>query len=232
MDNNNIKTNLGNKVVTRERVYSILSKAICRGDIKPGERLVESKLAKSFNISRTPVREAIIELKQKGLVVSSVPKGVTVAPIPTDFDIDEFYDVTKVLRGLSAKMAAKNIKKSEIEELKKIIIKSENCFKIGETNELTDLNSRFHRIIEKSSKNKELFYILDVHLKRLDERFTRIISNMRRQKKAIEEHQKILEAIENRNGELAESLMCEHINNAKLTLKKEIKGEIPIQKYF
>ena len=58
----NLKINLSEKEVTRDKVYSILSKAIFRGDLKPGQRLVESKLAKLMKVSRTPIREAIIEL--------------------------------------------------------------------------------------------------------------------------------------------------------------------------
>jgi len=76
----NLKVDLSERVATRDKVYSILSKAIFQGNLKPGQRLVESKLAKLMKVSRTPIREAIIELQQKGLVVASPPKGVRVAP--------------------------------------------------------------------------------------------------------------------------------------------------------
>lgn len=221
-----LEENLGERLVIRDKVYSILSKAIFQGKIKPGERLVETKLAKSFNISRTPIREAIIELEQKGLVVPSPPKGVRVAPVPSGFDIEEFYDVTEVLRGLSARMAVKNIPKTKIEELKDMIKQSKKHFETGEINKLVDLNIKFHQIIEKESRNEELIFILDIHYQRLKERFSTIISNMKRQKKAIEEHQKILKAIEDRNEKLAEELMRRHIHNAKIALKQEIKGEV------
>jgi len=52
----NFKVNLSEKVATRDKVYSILSKAIFRGDLQPGQRLVESKLAKLMKVSRTPIR--------------------------------------------------------------------------------------------------------------------------------------------------------------------------------
>lgn len=227
-----LKKNLGERTIIRDKVYSILSKAIFQGKIKPGERLVESKLAKSFNISRTPIREAIIELEQKGLVVPSPPKGMKVAPVPTDFDIEKFYDVTKVLRSLSARMAVKNISYSQMEELKEIVKRSKNYFEIGDINGLVELNIKFHQIIENASRNEELIFLLSIHYKRLNERFSRIISNMKRQKEAIEEHQKILNAVENRDAELAEKLMCEHMENAKITLTREIKGEIPIRDNF
>lgn len=125
----NLKVNLSEKVATRDKVYSILSKAIFQGDLKPGQRLVESKLAKLMKISRTPIREIIIELQQKGLVVPSPPKGIKVAPLPTKKELTEFYDINSVLRGLAARKAASNITLQEIRKLQEIIIQSEQSLK-------------------------------------------------------------------------------------------------------
>ena len=121
----NLKVDLSEKVATRDKVYSTLSKAIFRGDLKPGQRLVESKLAKLMKVSRTPIREAIIELVQKGLVVPSPPKGVKVAPLPTTEELTEFYDISSVLRGLAARKAACNIAPLQIKHLQVIILQSE-----------------------------------------------------------------------------------------------------------
>ena len=217
-----LKKNLGNRVVIRDKVYSILSKAIFQGEIKSGERLVESKLAKSLNISRTPIREAIIQLQQKGLVVPSPPKGVKVASIPRDIDMDEFYDITGILRGLAARKAAKNITNQELNQLKSLIERSRKIKNEKVVEKLKDINQEFHQIIENASRNEELVFILDIHYKRINERFSTIISSMKRQGMAIEEHQRILEALESRNEELAESLMRQHMDNAKIALVQEI----------
>ena len=219
----NLKVDLSEKVVTRDKVYSILSKAIFRGDLKPGQRLVESKLAKLMKVSRTPVREAIIELIQKGLAVPSPPKGVKVAPLPTTKELAEFYDISSVLRGLAARKAAYNITPREIKQLQEIILQSEQSLKEGSLKEIFKLNKKFHQTIEKSSNNKELLFLLDNLYKRSRERFSEILSRKKRQKKSIEEHKVILEALIKRDEELAEQLMRKHIENGKEDLLQQIE---------
>ena len=219
----NLKVDLSEKVVTRDKVYSILSKAIFRGDLKPGQRLVESKLAKLMKVSRTPVREAIIELIQKGLAVPSPPKGVKVAPLPTTKELAEFYDISSVLRGLAAKKAACNITPQEIKHLQEIILQSEKSLIEGSLKEIFKLNKKFHQVIEKSSNNKELIFLLDNVYKRSRERFSEILSRKKRQKESIEEHKVILESLIKKDEELAEQLMKKHIENGKEDLLQQIE---------
>jgi len=219
----NFKVNLSEKVVTRDKVYSILSKAIFRGDLKPGQRLVESKLAKLMEVSRTPVREAIIELIQKGLAVPSPPKGVKVAPLPTTKELTEFYDISSVLRGLATRKAACNITPQEIKQLQEIIAESEQSLREGSLKEIFKLNKKFHQVIEKSSNNKELLFLLDNVYKRSRERFSEILSRKKRQKESIEEHKVILEALIKRDEELVEQLMRKHIENGKEDLLQQIE---------
>jgi len=218
-----LKVDLSEKIVTRDKVYSILSKAIFRGDLKPGQRLVESKLAKLMKVSRTPVREAIIELIQKGLAVPSPPKGVKVAPLPTTKELTEFYDISSVLRGLAARKAACNITPQEIKHLQEIIAESEQSLKEGSLKEIFKLNKKFHQVIEKSSNNKELLFLLDNVYKRSRERFSEILSRKKRQEKSIEEHKVILEALIKRDEELVEQLMKKHIENGKEDLLQQIE---------
>ncbi|MDD4896380.1 MAG: GntR family transcriptional regulator [Atribacterota bacterium] len=221
----NSEIDLSVKTVTSDKVYSILSKAIFRGELKPGQRLVESKLAKLMKVSRTPIREAIIELEQKGLVVSSPPKGVRVAPLPTKEALNEFYDISSVLRGLAVRKAIDNnyITKMEIRQLEEIITESELFLKEGSLRNIANLNLKFHNIIEECSRSKELINIIDNLYKKFRERFSEIISKADRQKKSIEEHKKIVKAIIEKDAILAENLMREHIINGKESLIKEFE---------
>lgn len=219
----NFKVDLSEKVVTRDKVYYILSKAIFRGDLKPGQRLVESKLAKLMKVSRTPIREAIIELIQNGLAVPSPPKGVKVAPLPTTKELTEFYDISSVLRGLAARKAACNITPQEIKQLQEIICQSEQSLKEGFLKKIFKLNKKFHQTIEKSSNNKELLFLLGNVYERSRERFSEILSRKKRQKESIEEHKVILEALIKKDEELVEQLMKEHIENGKEDLLQQIE---------
>ena len=206
----NLKIDLSERIATRDRVYSILSKAIFRGDLKPGQRLMESKLAELMKVSRTPIREAIIELEQKGLVVSSPPKGVKVAPLPTKEELIEFYDINSVLRGLAARKAIKDITSKNIKHLEEIINESEHFLKEDSLKEIARLNLRFHDIIDESSKSKELILLLNYVYKKSRERFSEIISQKNRQRKSIEEHKEILKALKEKDEKLVEQLRIEY----------------------
>ncbi len=219
----NFNVDLGEKIVTRDKVYSILSKAIYRGDLKPGQRLVESKLAKLMKVSRTPIREAIIELQQKGLAVSSPPKGVKVAPLPSKEELTEFYDINGVLRGLAIRKAVHHITPYEINRLEEVVKESEHFLNEDSLKEISKLNIKFHNIIDHSSKNKELILLLDNIYKKSRDRFSEIISRKERQEKSIQEHKAILQALINKNAKKAEKLMIEHIENGKESLLQEIE---------
>lgn len=220
--NYDIKSDLSEKIAIRDKVYSVLSDAIFQGKLKPEERLVESKLAKVMKVSRTPVREAIIELEQKGLVVPSPPKGVKVAPLPTMKDLSEFYDIRGVLRGLAARKAAKNITMKEITRLEENIKKMEALLLGKSFRRIAKLNIEFHQIIERCSKSKELILLLENLHKRSRENSAVIISRRERQKEAIKEHKAILEVLLKKDATLAEQLMKKHAENAKKALEKEI----------
>ncbi len=228
--NYDIKSDLSEKIAIRDKVYSALSDAIFQGKLKPEERLVESKLAKVMKVSRTPVREAIIELEQKGLVVPSPPKGVKVAPLPTMKDLTEFYDIRGVLRGLAARKAAKNITMKEITRLEENIKKMEALLLGKSFRRIAKLNIEFHQIIERCSKSKELILLLENLHKRLGENFAVIISRRERQKEAIKEHKAILEVLLKKDATLAEQLMKKHAENAKKALEKEIMFHRKVKK--
>ena len=209
-------------------MYTVLSDAIFQGKLKPEERLVESKLAKEMKVSRTPVREAIIELQQKGLVVPSPPKGVKVAPLPTMNDLTEFYDIRGVLRGLAIRKAIKNITMKEIVHLEENIKKMEGLLLKKSIRSIANLNIEFHKIIEECSESKELILLLDNLHRKSRENFSLIISSKERQVEAVKEHKKIVESLKEKNEELAETLMRQHAKNAKKALEKEImfKGKV------
>jgi DNA-binding GntR family transcriptional regulator len=219
----NSQVDLSIKIATSDKVYSILSKAIFRGELRPGQRLVETKLAKLMNVSRTPIREAIIELEQKGLVLHSHPKGVEVAPLPTKEELNDFYDISSVLRGLATRKAVHHITPKEIRDLEKIIAESEQFLEEGSLRKIAELNVKFHNIIEQKSKRKELISLLDNIRKKSRERFAEVISQKKRQAKSIEEHKMIVDAIIKKDEVLAEKLIREHIENAKEDLIKEIE---------
>ena len=102
----------------RDVVFNTLRQAILRGELKPGERLMEIQLANKLGVSRTPIREAIRKLELEGLVLMIPRKGAEVADI-TEKSLRDVLEVREALEELAVRLACDKIKEEEIERIKK-----------------------------------------------------------------------------------------------------------------
>jgi DNA-binding GntR family transcriptional regulator len=119
-----------------EHVFDSLKQAIIRGNMSSGEWLVESHIADTLGISRTPVREAIHKLEREGLIERQPRGGFTVLGLNRD-DIEETFGIRAVLEGYAARLAAIKHRKEELVPLEKKIEDFEKCLGKKQLNELT-----------------------------------------------------------------------------------------------
>jgi len=212
---------LDNYKPLREMVFESLREAIILGRLRPGERLMEIQLAEEMGVSRTPVREAIRKLELEGFVVMVPRKGAYVAGVSIK-DIADVFEVRAALEGLAAGLAAERITEDEMDLLEKAIVKIS-----GEEDILTVVkaDSGFHDLIYKASRNHRLTQII-THLQEQINRFRLTsLSVPGRLKIAVDEHKLIIEAICDRNVDLAHSLASEHMENAEQNLLNAIREE-------
>lgn len=218
-----IPIKLDNYKPLREMVFESLREAIIHGRLKPGERLMEIQLAEEMGVSRTPVREAIRKLELEGFVVMVPRKGAYVAGISVK-DIVDVFEVRAALEGLAAGLAAERITEEELEELERTLVKS-SVGSGDDINKIIEGDSSFHEIIYKASRNQRLVQII-THLKEQIHRFRMTsLSQPGRTKLAMDEHKKIVEAISDRNVELAQKLASEHVENAEQSLLNALGEE-------
>ena len=102
------EVNMNEYLPLRDVVFNTLRKAILRGELKPGERLMEIQLANKLGVSRTPIREAIRKLELEGLVLMIPRKGAEVAQI-TEKNMQDVLEVRKALEELSVQLACERI---------------------------------------------------------------------------------------------------------------------------
>ncbi len=205
----------------RELVLTELRNAIFTRSIKPGDRLVETSIANSMGISRTPVREALRQLESEGLAINIPRKGTIVKGICVE-DAKEIYDIREVLEGLAAKGACLHISRIEIRELRQIIREMDQCIKNDDEERYVDVHNRYNRIIIDACKNKRLIDQMESiyeYLKSL-----RRISLLTAERKldALREHIEIVDAIELGNEEDAERLTRTHVRRAKKSFKEAL----------
>lgn len=207
-----------------------LREAIVKGDIQPGEKLNEPRLAEQFQVSRGPLREAIRRLVAMRLVRHVPHVGATVVTLELD-SIMELYEVREALEGKAAALAANNMSDQDIAKLRKLLDIHRTHYQdnAGEYMQ-TEGDFDFHYQIIKGSGNALLTHQLCDELYHLIRMFRFQTSRFKtRSNRALIEHEQLIYAIEQRDPELAELLMRKHIARAKASIKDSLfQSEQPL----
>lgn len=217
----------------RDVVFETLRDAIITQVLKPGERLMEIQLADEMGVSRTPVREAIRKLELEGLVVMVPRKGAYVAGVSIK-DIHEVYEVRSALEMLAVTLAAERITDEELDALERQVLRESEEEEKGAGSQLDNIiyiDSSFHDIIYGAAHNQRLVQFVNILQEQLQRFRAASLARPGRSKTALEEHKQIVEALAERNGELAAKLAREHIENAEnaMIASMEENGELGIE---
>lgn len=212
-------------VTNADRVLLAIQNAIVEGEIPAGSKISEPELARRFNVSRAPLREALARLERCHLVQRIPNAGARVVSLSTE-NLLSLYQIREELEGLACRLAAENMPESEIEEMRQLLDKhlEEQRVSEGESyyQEAGDLD--FHYRIILGSKNEYLINILCDQLYFLV-RMYRVQLGMTgpRVSRAFDEHSAILNAIASRDGELADLLMRRHIGASRRNVELQLK---------
>lgn len=192
------------------RVFNYIREGILSGRYGENEELKENTIGAELGVSRTPVREALRQLELSGLVNIIPNKGAYVTGISAK-DAHDIYVIRSYLEGLCARWACENITEEQINAIEEVIFLSEFHTKKGHYDQIVELDSKFHKLIYDACGSKILEHELTV-FHHYVERIRKITLSMEeRAVRSNAEHTAILNAIRERNGELAEKLAHEHI---------------------
>lgn len=196
--------------LSADNLIRLLEDDILNSVLKPGDRLDEQSLARRFDVSRTPVREALRHLASSGLVDIRKNQGATVKRLTTA-ELIEMFQVMAEYEGLSARLSARRMGRDEIAEMRKW---HEKCGKMAEAEDYDgfyDANNEFHDTIFRGSRN----VFLQVESRKLRNRlnvYRRHITTPRKMARSVVEHGGIVDAIASGDEELAQRLMREHVD--------------------
>lgn len=217
------KVNLNDYKPLREVIFDTLREAIITGELKPGERLMEVKLAEKMGVSRTPVREAIRMLELEGLVDMLPRKGAHVAELSVK-DIMDVLEVRASMDSLATKLAAERITDEEIKELKQIQVQFVSYADKDNLQGTIKKDVEFHELIYRASRNDRLLQIAN-NLREQVQRFRVIyLKDYSSPRNLIKEHEDICAAISERDLDLAQRCAQIHINNQEKVIIKAIKN--------
>jgi DNA-binding GntR family transcriptional regulator len=194
-----------------DQVVAELRQAILSGKLKPGERLVEGRLADELGVSRNPVREAIRALASEGLIEVTARRGAAVATM-SEQEARETIEVRALLEGQNARLAARRQDKQIIKRIEAVLNRGTAAVAARRFDQLFDLNQQFHRELAAAGQNT----VLGDLLQKLRERTAMLFSPMDpgRQARSWEEHAAILRAIIQGDERAAAALAAEHVMRA------------------
>lgn len=208
----NFEVNMNEYLPLRDVVFNTLRQAILRGELKPGERLMEIQLANKLGVSRTPIREAIRKLELEGLVLMIPRKGAEVADI-TEKSLRDVLEVRKALEELSVQLACEKITEEEIKELEKAAEEFKKILKSDDITEVAEADVRFHDVIYMATDNQKLIQLLNKLREQMYRYRVEYLKNPKVHQKLIREHEEIIRHIKNREKEAATEIVCKHIDN-------------------
>ena len=206
----NIQQSITKKNTRTQILLSEIEKLIVNGSMVPGQRLDEMVLAKKYGVSRTPVREAIRALIAIGLVQNTGKQGSQVAKLSISMLI-EMFELMAVLEGMCAQLAARRATKNELLEMQKTHQLLEKTFEKGTHKEFYNVNLQFHDLLYNASHTQ---YLAEETLRlrrRLSPYRMRVTFQPGRMSSTLEEHNKILIAINKGESELAKNEAISHL---------------------
>ena len=211
-----------------ERIFALLREAIVEGEIPSGSKISEPELARTYGISRGPLREAIGRLEACGLVVRRPNVGARVVSLSSE-QLLEIFHVREALEGMAARLAAQNMTAAEIGDLRRLLTQhgeqidrdSEHAYFQREG----DLD--FHYRVVQGSHNRRMVELLCNDLYHVV-RLYRYQFGMpsKRGPRAFTEHSHIVDAIERRDPEMAELMMRSHIRASRENVERLLKEQM------
>ncbi|WP_221795035.1 GntR family transcriptional regulator [Oceanobacter mangrovi] len=210
-----------------EKVSTELTTAIVRGELKPGARVSEQMLVEKYGGSRAPMREAIQKLEARHLLIRIPHAGARVVSL-TLAELRDIYEVRVELESMACRLAAERMTDVEIAELQQLLQNHEDSIKAEQGQsyyqKAGDLDLHYRLI--RGSKNDRLHQMLCGELYHLVRMYRyQTSTSEKRPLQALQEHQRIVEAIAARDAELAELLMRRHIQTSLRNLEQLLAEE-------
>jgi len=217
-----VRKNTSLQKTKKDLMVEILRDAILSGELQPGERLLQEELAERFNVSPTPVREAIQQLVAEGVLSHSPYKGVQVAEVRQE-DVWEVYLIRSVVERLATRLAVPNLKISDVKRLHDIQTEIEAEVRRQERPALLRLNREFHMLIYEAAETPVLYQIIRTLWLKSPWDSLFVVPN--RALMVVREHQLIIDAIDAGDAELAGQRMQEHIERGAEMLTQYLQAD-------
>lgn len=208
----------------RDVVFNTLRQAILKGELKPGERLMEIALAEKLGVSRTPIREAMRKLELEGLVVMIPRRGAQVANI-TEKDLNDVLEVRIALENVAIEKACTRMSEEDMGRLWLAAKEFERTMAEGNLVRLAEADVAFHEIIYRASDNKRLNQVLNNLREQIYRYRVEYLKEEETRNVLVKEHEELTKAIRERDVKKAQEISFCHIENQRRAIIQSIEAE-------
>lgn len=216
-----LKLNMNAYLPLRDVVFNTLREAILKGDLKPGERLMELQLAAKLGVSRTPIREAIRMLEQEGLAVTTPRKGAEVAKM-TLKDMEDVLEIRASLDELASQVATVRITEEQLMRLKERKQDFEISLKSGDVKLIAEADVKFHDVIYEATNNPKLVSMLNNLREQIYRYRIEYLKDTEKYPTLIKEHEEIYQSLLVHDEEAALKATIVHVENQANAVKEVI----------
>ncbi len=220
----NLELNMDAYLPLRDVVFNTLREAILKGELKPGERLMELQLAAKLGVSRTPIREAIRMLEQEGLAVTYPRKGAEVAKM-TEKDMEDVLKIRKALDELAVQLACDKITEQQLRQLRMAMREFEDSTRGRNVKKVAQADVDFHDAIYRAADNPKLVTLLNNLREQMYRYRVEYLKDEAAYPTLIAEHKEIYEGLSRRDKELVVQAMGRHVMNQELVVKNIIREQ-------
>ena len=221
MLDNFLKVNMNEYLPLRDVVFNTLRQAILKGELAPGERLMEVQLADRLGVSRTPIREAIRKLELEGLVIMIPRKGAEVAKI-SEKSLRDVLEVRRALEELAVELACHRMNDEILAELKCAYRTFASVINSKDLTLIAQRDEEFHDVIYKATDNNKLVQMINNLREQMYRYRLEYIKDEGKRQMLVEEHATIIDTLKNGDVENAKVAIREHIDNQESTVSENL----------
>jgi DNA-binding GntR family transcriptional regulator len=207
-----------------DEILERLRDLIVEGELTPGAKIPEAELCVRFGVSRTPLREALKALAAEGLVTLLPNRGAIITKTTLE-EIDELFPIMGALEALAGEMACARITNAEVAALRRDHLKMVKHFERGDWIAYTKLNRAIHEAIFTAAGNSALSALYQQLLVRTHAVRFVAKKSAQRWREAVDDHEKMMLAIDKRNGKTLARLLALHLKHKADSVREAMRPE-------
>lgn len=196
-----------------DSIAEVMRERILKGEYKIGEKIKETHVADELRVSRTPIRKALKQLEEEGLI-EYVPNRGCFAKGFTKRDIEDIYAIRKALEELTTEWAVSNITDDDIANMKAKCDKMQSYVDTGDSAHVLSVNKEFHEIIYRATGSRFMSQVLRSYKEYIEQTTKPIFYEPKFLQQIVDEHRAIVDGFEHRDKDEAVEAMSRHMTNS------------------